>query len=114
MGPRRFGKTSFVLNLLKQLEKENYKCVFVDIFNITSHRDFLHQLLRSIRAKESYLASIKQWFKKATRLNPQLSASFEPVTGASHFNFTLGEMAEESVSLHRKPYRAMENRLISN
>ena len=30
MGPRRFGKTSFVFNLLKALEKEGYACPFID------------------------------------------------------------------------------------
>ena len=34
IGPRRFGKTSFTLNLLKDLEKESYSCLFIDIFNI--------------------------------------------------------------------------------
>jgi predicted AAA+ superfamily ATPase len=43
IGPRRFGKTSFLLNLLKKLEKQSHSYVFVDIFNITSHKDFLHQ-----------------------------------------------------------------------
>src|SRR5262245_5960489 len=29
IGPRRFGKTSFVLDLLKHLEKKSYSCIFV-------------------------------------------------------------------------------------
>lgn len=36
IGPRRFGKTSFVWNLLKEFEKRSYTFIFVDIFNITS------------------------------------------------------------------------------
>lgn len=45
IGPRRFGKTSFVLNLLKTFEEQSYVSVFVDVFNITSLRDFLQQML---------------------------------------------------------------------
>lgn len=51
IGPRRFGKTSFALNLLRKLEKEGFTCLFVDIFNITSHRDFLHQILRTLNSR---------------------------------------------------------------
>lgn len=50
MGPRRFGKTSFSLNLLDEFEKNGYSCLYVDIFNITSHRDFLQQLVRAERS----------------------------------------------------------------
>ncbi len=52
IGPRRFGKTSFVLNLLKKLERRGHTCMFVDIFNITSHRDFLQQMLRALPVKK--------------------------------------------------------------
>ncbi len=38
MGPRRFGKTSFVLNLLSTLEREGYKCLlFVHGIKEESH-----------------------------------------------------------------------------
>ena len=41
VGPRRFGKTSFVLDLLQQLGMAGKTGLFIDVFNITSHRDFL-------------------------------------------------------------------------
>ncbi len=61
IGPRRFGKTSFVFNLLTKLEKEGYACPFIDIFNITSHRDFLQQMLRALKAKKSWTEAAKKW-----------------------------------------------------
>jgi hypothetical protein len=61
IGPRRFGKTSFVLNLLHELESQSYICIPVDIFNITSHRDFLQQLLRALAAKVSLWKKIKSF-----------------------------------------------------
>lgn len=57
IGPRRYGKTSFIFNLLKKLEKEGFACPFVDIFNITSHRDFLQQMLRALKAKKKWLSN---------------------------------------------------------
>lgn len=95
MGPRRFGKTSFVLNLLKQFEKEGYHCLFVDVFNITSHRDFLHQLLRAIRAKKSFKETLKSWWKKVKQLCPQISADIDLMTGYPSFSLTLAQLADD-------------------
>jgi AAA+ ATPase superfamily predicted ATPase len=97
MGPRRFGKTSFVLNLLSLLEKEGYTCLLVDIFNITSHRDFLDQLLRTIRMKESFKNKFKSWWKKVGRVVPKVTADFDPVSGKPSFGLSLGQLAEEDV-----------------
>ena len=95
MGPRRFGKTSFVLNLLSQLEKDGYSCLFVDIFNITSHRDFLHQLLRAVRAKKSFRDTLKSFWEKIKRLRPQVSTEFDNLTGNPSISFTLAQLDDE-------------------
>lgn len=95
MGPRRFGKTSFVLNLLNQLEKEGFHCLFIDIFNITSHRDFLQQFLRAIRSKKSFKEILKAWWEKLRRLKPQLSADYDPITGTPSFSFTVAQFNDE-------------------
>ena len=71
IGPRRFGKTSFVLDLLQSLEK-NHVCIFADIFNITSHRDFLQQMLRAIKTKSTLGQRFKEWAEGMTRLKPRL------------------------------------------
>ena len=97
MGPRRFGKTSFTLDLLHSLEKEGYTCLFVDIFNITSHRDFLHQLIRAIRNKASFREKLKSWWKKAARITPKVSAEIDPDSGSPHFEFSLSLLAEEDI-----------------
>lgn len=97
MGPRRFGKTSFVLTLLEQLERDGYTCLFVDIFNITSHRDFLHQLLRAIRSRKSLRGTLKSLWGQLKRLGPQLSADFDAAAGTSSFSLGLTELKEEDV-----------------
>ncbi len=94
MGPRRFGKTSFVLNLLRMLEKEGYVCFFVDIFNITSHRDFLHQLLRAIESKKTLASRFKSWLHSVKSIVPKLTADFESVTGNSSFGLTISNLVE--------------------
>ncbi|MDX8430835.1 MAG: ATP-binding protein [Candidatus Algichlamydia australiensis] len=97
MGPRRFGKTSFTLNLLHTLEKEGYTCLFVDIFNITSHKDFLHQLLRAIRLKSSFKDKLKNWWKKVGQLVPKIVANIDSFSGSPNIEFSLSLLTEEDV-----------------
>lgn len=56
-GPRRFGKTSLILDVAKGEEKGGKNFVLIDVYNITSHLDFLQQILRSLKQKQT-------WFKK--------------------------------------------------
>lgn len=95
MGPRRFGKTSFSLNLLNEFEKEGWSCLYIDIFNITSHRDFLQQLVRAIRSKKSFNTTLKLWWERIKRLTPKVSLEMDPIMGNPSFSFTLGQLADE-------------------
>lgn len=95
MGPRRFGKTSFSLNLLGEFEKMGYSSLYVDIFNITSHRDFLQQLVRAIRAKQSFRNTLKTWWEKVKRLVPKVAVDLDPIMGNPSFSFTLAQLADE-------------------
>lgn len=89
IGPRRFGKTSFLLNLLKKLEKEGHPYIFVDIFNITSHRDFLHQFLRALKARRGWIDLLKNIFDSIPKLRPKVSTQIDPHSGQPSFDFTL-------------------------
>lgn len=94
IGPRRFGKTSFVLNLLEEFEKRSYDTIFVDIFNITSLRDFLQQMLRALNAKRSF------WSKLAgTILNirPKFSTEIDAQSGQPSFGVTLDTLKDKDV-----------------
>lgn len=97
IGPRRFGKTSFVWNLLKEFEKRSYLCIFVDIFNITSHRDFLQQMIRAIKSKKRWLSSIKELIENIPSLRPKMSAEIDPHTGQPSFDFTIDQSSEKDV-----------------
>lgn len=97
IGPRRFGKTSFLLNLLKKLNKKSNPYIFIDIFNITSHKDFLHQMLRALKNREGWADSFKSTFKSLTGLRPKMSAQVDLSTGNPSFDFTLDSViASES------------------
>jgi AAA+ ATPase superfamily predicted ATPase len=88
IGPRRFGKTSFVLRLLQELESKGKPCLFADIFNITSHRDFLQQILRALRSKRGWQEKIRSWVKSIPRLRPQIAMEMDPATGLPGFSLS--------------------------
>jgi hypothetical protein len=87
IGPRRFGKTSFVMDLIRKAEKQGKSCLFIDIYNVTSHRDFLHQILRSLKRKKGWRKKLKDWLNTLPRLKPKLSFDIDPVT--SEVGFTI-------------------------
>lgn len=88
VGPRRFGKTSFIANLLKQNAPGDRTGLFVDIFNITSHHDFLQQVLRALRDKTTLRKRIHDWTQNIMRLRPQISLEQEPGSGLPVFSLS--------------------------
>src|SRR3569832_78519 len=97
IGPRRFGKTSFVLDLLREFEAQSYTCFFVDIFNITSHRDFLQQILRALESKKSLWKTLKKWLGSISKIRPKISADFDPRSGSSSLGFSIDKFTEKDV-----------------
>jgi len=96
IGPRRFGKTSFVLELLRQSEADGKTGIFIDIFNITSHRDFLQQLLRGLRDHQTLSGKFWDWIKSLPRLSPKVSVEQDMHSGASSFSMT-AEIQEKDI-----------------
>ncbi len=94
IGPRRFGKTSFVLNLLNEFEEKGYTTIFVDIFNITSHLDFLNQILRALHSKKTWLERVKNHLAK---LRPKLTTEYDSTTGQATFGMSLQSSTEKDV-----------------
>lgn len=86
IGPRRFGKTSFLLHTLKRLAEQSYPYIFVDIFNITSHKDFLHQMLRAIKTGSGWIKNMKS---ALSGIRPKMSAKIDANTGEPSWDFTL-------------------------
>ncbi len=92
IGPRRFGKTSFVFNLLKKLEKEGYACPFVDIFNITSHRYFFSKSL--VCKQKNWTGDVKNWL---LNWKPKISADVDPLSGQTSFELSVDRSSEKDV-----------------
>ena len=97
IGPRRFGKTSFVLQLLKEMENENRSCLFVDIFNVTSHRDFLQQLLRALKRKRTWGKKLRIWVESIPRLRPKFAWETDPSTGEVTFSVAADLTSDKDV-----------------
>jgi len=89
IGPRRFGKTSFLLNLLKKLTEQSHSYIFVDIFNITSHKDFLQQMLRALKARAGWMSTLKSMLAAIPKIRPKVSTQLDVNTGKPSFDFTL-------------------------
>jgi hypothetical protein len=94
IGPRRFGKTSFVLNLLQNLTQQSYICPFVDIFNITSHRDFLQQMIRALHKKQGWWDKLKSQIQS---LRPCISLEADPTKNYPVFNLSATTGSSEDV-----------------
>jgi hypothetical protein len=97
IGPRRFGKTSFALDLLRQLEAPNRTCLFIDIFNITSHRDFLQQFLRALRKKKTWTKKLRTWVEAVPRLRPKFSWEVDAATGEPSFSVSTDLTSDKDV-----------------
>ena len=97
IGPRRFGKTSFVMNLLKDFEKRSFSVLFVDIFNITSHKDFLHQMLRALHSKKTWTDHLKKIGKELVKVRPKLTTDIDDLTGQASLGLSFESLSEKDV-----------------
>lgn len=96
-GPRRFGKTSFILDLICEEERQGKTCLLIDVFNITSHRDFLQQILRALKAKQSWSQKLREALPRF-RLRP--TAEVDPTGQATysiHPDFTSEKDVKDAI-----------------
>lgn len=82
LAPRRFGKTTLLLNLIDILRKHKHCCVYVDIFSTTSIDDFANLLLDSIVKSQALnnIQKVSKWIKDNLlnlRANFKLSTNYQ-------------------------------------
>ena len=54
ISPRRYGKTSLIMNALEKLQREGFYTAYIDIFKVSSFKDLLEQYTEAIsRAAET-------------------------------------------------------------
>jgi AAA+ ATPase superfamily predicted ATPase len=72
--PRRYGKTSLMLKLLKKLKQEGYHTVYVDFFRVTSRRRFAELYYSEIlKQLPSWQKTIKKLSSLTMRIRPVIS-----------------------------------------
>lgn len=96
-GPRRFGKTSFLLDLMKEQSREGKACLLIDIFNITSHKDFLRQVLRAIKSKQNFGHKFKDALEKLAKLKLIPAMDVDPSTGQPSFSIQTDFSSEKDI-----------------
>jgi hypothetical protein len=99
ISPRRWGKSSLVEKVIKEINKKDKKTktVIIDLFSVSSEEEFLEQFAREvIKASSSkwqeWMSSGKDFFKK---LIPKLSLGIDPTTDFS-LSFDWHELKKNS------------------
>lgn len=70
LSPRRFGKTSLILEVLDRLTIQGMITVYVDLYPITSKDRFIATFAKAIA--KAYTAKIEQVFREVKRILPKL------------------------------------------
>jgi len=83
--PRRYGKTSLVLRLLRQLKSEGYRTVYIDFFKVTSRQRFAELYYTEI------LKQLPSWGKALKKVS-SLTRLVRPVV-------TIDQNGQPSVSI---------------
>lgn len=96
IGPRRFGKTSFIIDTIHREEKQGKTCLLIDIFNVTSHRDFLQQIIRALRSKKNWGHKLKEWVQSVPKLRPKFFWETD-LTGEITFSLTAELSSEKDI-----------------
>lgn len=72
--PRRYGKTSLMLKLLKKFKREGYRTVYIDFFRVTSRRRFAEIYYSEIlKQLPSWQKTIKKLSSLTKRIRPVIS-----------------------------------------
>ena len=78
VGPRRHGKTSFAKHFcLNWQERKHGEAILLDVYNVSTHQDFLLQLLYALQTKRNLWEKVCGWIKHIPeRMRPN-AASYE-------------------------------------
>ena len=65
--PRRYGKTSLIIKVLKESEKEKYYVIYIDFFKITSQRKFIEDYSKEILRNQTFFKKAISKFRSLVR-----------------------------------------------
>ncbi|NQY74304.1 MAG: AAA family ATPase [Candidatus Margulisbacteria bacterium] len=94
VGPRRFGKTSFLKNYLCEKREKGFAVIEIDAFNVVTHKDFLTQLINAIAKEKGAIKRFTDWLGEFKNIRSPLSCSANPSTGEMSISVELGNASE--------------------
>lgn len=88
ISPRRYGKTSLIMNVLNRFKKEKYLVAYIDLYKVTSLKEFVDLYAKSILGvAESKIEAILRIAKELLpQLRPQVKITSE---GETSFSFDI-------------------------
>lgn len=94
-GPRRFGKTSFLQEYASTLSKKEINVVMIDTYPITSHRDFLHSLIKGLESRKlkPFMKSIREVIDAVFRVRPKITVEADGIG----LNFPIPALNDEEI-----------------
>lgn len=94
-GPRRFGKTSFLQEFSQALSRKKIKVIMVDVFPVTSHRDFLRALTGGLASADlmGLTDMIKEAARSFFRIRPRINVEPEGIS----LDFSVSTLDEEGI-----------------
>lgn len=113
VAPRRFGKTSLLRQVLREVEREGWVGVYVNFFGVLTPDDIAERIDRAY--EEQLQGKLATWFAGVRRvLRPTLRAGGGPVPAAAEL--TVERPAEatllERLALPRRLYEARNTRAL--
>jgi len=76
--PRRYGKTSLVIKAMHELEKDGYRCIYLDFMTVYSRESFIETYSKAILSRQSqWKKAIKTFSDFVKGIKPSLSFDSE-------------------------------------
>ena len=100
ISPRRYGKTSLIMNVLEEIRKKGYLTAYIDLYKAPSLKDLLIQYSKAIASSETTLERMVKLVKELLPgLRPKIEVGTDGTPGLS-IDYTardtdMGRMLEE-------------------
>ncbi len=95
--PRRFGKSSLLLRLKEELEREKVKVIFLDLFPVIDEKDFINRYFNEIvKTLVSKKEKVIQSLKELVNLNFSINSTLKP-DGSITFSVSFSPKEKKTV-----------------
>ena len=84
--PRRMGKSSLILQVLKELKKEGYLTVYIDLFPVSSEKEFISKFATNVTREIGRGANVKTFKQRFAELFLKIIPTFEVKPDGASFS----------------------------